>query len=76
MFLTELLKKPFLKQPEDYNINVHPKKVQKDLTSDDDFINYRAFFDVVSGIDYEEQGNNYVVIRERDILGYIDVTSK
>ena len=29
MFLTELLKKPFLKQPEDYNINVHPKKVQK-----------------------------------------------
>lgn len=46
MFLTELLKKPFLKQPEDYNINVHPKKVQKDLTSDDDFINYRAFFDV------------------------------
>lgn len=37
---------------------------------------YKVFFDVISGIDYEEQGNNYVIIRERDILGYIDVTSK
>ena len=36
---------------------------------------YKVFFDVVSGIDYEEQGNHYVIIRERDILGYINDSS-
>lgn len=37
---------------------------------------YKVFFDVISGIDYEEQGNHYVIVRERDILGYINDSSK